>query len=328
MDYKRIVTHDDFDGMASAVLCAFAFNIDSYALTGPRTVNESRMVITPDDIVCDLPYPLECGLWFDHHPGNLEDMKLRGIDPAAVPGAFSTAPSCARVVYDYLDSRRPLPDRFLAMVEEADIIDSFSYTSIQEWREESPGKIIEKTLRSAQGPLQHKHRYIIDLIRFLRERPLKEAAHLPEVIRRYDAYQHRENEMLDQIKKNAGFLSQDRDRELIILDFTKQNHPPRIIKHLAYLLYPQAMGVLEIRPIFRRGVKTNDLSISMSLSLNMNHRKHTKDLGQIIRDLNIGDGHKGAGAGLLKCSSKQEMLRQKDRLLNEIFRMWKDQQNG
>ena len=77
--YNRIVTHSDFDGIVSAAICAYIFNINRFYFTGPRIIQEARVSVTQNDIVCDLPYPLECGLWFDHHEGNIEDVRFRGI---------------------------------------------------------------------------------------------------------------------------------------------------------------------------------------------------------------------------------------------------------
>jgi hypothetical protein len=44
-----------------------------------------------------------------------------------------------------------------------------------------------------------------------------------------------------------------------------------------------------------------------------------------MRTLNIGDGHPGAAAGTVRCSSKQEMLKKKKEILNQIFKLWSAQ---
>jgi len=84
--YEKIVTHNDFDGLVSAALCAWALKVDRIRFAGPLTITKSQMTITEKDVVCDLPYPLECGLWFDHHEGNLQELELRKIDPTSIPG--------------------------------------------------------------------------------------------------------------------------------------------------------------------------------------------------------------------------------------------------
>jgi oligoribonuclease NrnB/cAMP/cGMP phosphodiesterase (DHH superfamily) len=110
--YKRIITHSDFDGVVSAAICGHIFNIDHYFFTGPRVIQESKIVITKKDIVCDLPPPLVYGLWFDHHEGNSEEIRSRGLDPDQIEGCFSLKPSCGRVIYDYFSPSYDLPYRF------------------------------------------------------------------------------------------------------------------------------------------------------------------------------------------------------------------------
>jgi oligoribonuclease NrnB/cAMP/cGMP phosphodiesterase (DHH superfamily) len=129
--YEKIVTHNDFDGLISAALCAWALKVDRIRFAGPLTIIKSQMTITEKDVVCDLPYPLECGLWFDHHEGNLQELELRKIDPASIPGRFDLKPSCSRVVYEYFSERIELPSYFSKAVEEADVIDSFL---MRHWR--------------------------------------------------------------------------------------------------------------------------------------------------------------------------------------------------
>ena len=57
--------------------------------------------------------------------------------------------------------------------------------------------------------------------------------------------------------------------------------------------------------------------------MNMTGRDHGKDMGEIMRSLDIGDGHTGAAAGTIHCHSKDMMLREKKRALDEIWAMWK-----
>ena len=63
----------------------------------------------------------------------------------------------------------------------------------------------------------------------------------------------------------------------------------------------------------------------MSLSIKANQQMRGKNIGEIMRTLNIGDGHPGAAAGTVRCQSKQEMLRKKKEYLGQIFRLWSSQ---
>ena len=323
--YKCIVTHDDFDGIVSAAICSHVFDIQEFKFAGPRTITESKMTVTDEDIVCDLPYPLVCGLWFDHHQGNIEELKYRGIDPKEIEGCFALEPSCSHVVYDYFSRTENPPLYFQEMVQEADVIDSFAYQNIDEWRKETPGKVIDSTLKLRSAERRERIHYMQRLVLRLRNQGLSEVAALPEVQEQYRRFCVEEEQMVDQIRQDATFLPEDKNRELIIIDLTKHNRQPIIVKNLAYLVYPEAQGVVEIKNRFRKELKTNDLSFSMSLSLNLNGVEHDKDVGEIMRIMNIGDGHSGAGAGTVDCKSKDEMLRKKQEIISRIYKIWSDQ---
>ena len=319
--YKRIITHNDFDGIVSAAICSYVLKIDFIVFTGPRTVSEARISITTDDVVCDLPYPLECGMWFDHHEGNLEELQYRKIDPLTVPGRFSVQDSCARVAYEYfLDEN--LPAHFAELVDETDIIDSFNYKSIEDWRTPTPGKIIDCAIKLQSEDQEAKRQFLRSLIGLLKERPIADVADTPSIQKRYKIFLQEEQQMLEQVQQDLSFLEQDAEKHLMILDLTRHNRRPNVLKHLAYLLYPEAQAVLEVKNVFRQEVKTNDLAFAMSLSLNLNSMEHSKDVGDIMRRLNIGSGHPGAGAGVIACRSKDEMMKTKTKMLNQIYKMF------
>ncbi len=324
MKYERIVTHGDFDGLVSAAVCSHAEGVERFVFTGPNSIARAEISIDTRDIVCDLPYPLECGAWFDHHPGNLEALRLRGIDPGTIPGSFGEKPSCARVVYEFYraGSGYSPPPHLAATVDEADRIDSFDYRSIEEWRRETPGKLVDMSLKVYFPGPREQTKYLGFLTLLLRDRSLEEILEDPSVASNIERYRVEEERMSAFIEQSISFLPQDKGREIIILDFTHHKRRPRVIKNLAYLHYPQALAVLTLNPLYRGGVKTTDFSVSMSLSMNLTGLAHGKDVGDIMRTLDIGDGHAGAAAGMVRCGTKEEMLRIKERILSSIWKLW------
>lgn len=324
--YEKIVTHNDFDGIISASLCSWAFGIPTVFFTGPLAITRSQMTITEKDIVCDLPYPLECGLWFDHHEGNLQELALRRIDAQSLPGRFDLKPSCSRVVFEYLSEREKLPGYFLEAVEEADVIDSFSYASIEDWRRETSGKLIDLTLKAFFQSSNDQASYMRNLVQQLRDRPIEEVSHLDFVQKRLKKYREEEERMLRIIKEASYFVEEDQRKDMIIVDLTSYQRTPHLIKNLAFLIYPGALAVLEVYNLVDyQGVKSNDIGLSMSLSIRGNRQGRKKNIGEIMRTLNIGDGHPGAAAGTVHCRSKQEMLKKKKELLEQILRLWSSQ---
>jgi|WetSurMetagenome_2_1015567.scaffolds.fasta_scaffold21920_3 hypothetical protein len=325
MEYDRIITHGDFDGVVSGAICSFVLGVDRFVFTGPVAITRAEVSVGPRDVVCDLPYPLECGLWFDHHPGNREALALRGIDPAGIPGRLDgTKPSAARVVFEYFTERGAgLPGRFAETVAEADTIDSFDYRTVDEWLRETPGKLVDMSLKAHLPTPRDRTKFLDRLVRLVRDGSLGDVLADAEVAAHVARYRDEEKRMIEFLRKSISFLNEDAAHEIVVLDFTAHSRPPRVLKNLAFLLEPGALGALTASPIFRGDRKTTDLSISMSLSMNMTDKAHGKDIGEIMRTLDIGDGHVGAAAGTIHSGSKDEMLRKKKKALSDIWRIWK-----
>jgi hypothetical protein len=340
-NYQGIITHNDFDGVVSAAIISLALGINRIIFAGPNFIEQRKISITERDIVCDLPYPSECGMWFDHHQGNLMALELRGVDIARIGGKFQLEPSCARVVYNYFkvsseqlsasSKDAPLftphslpPPFFEETVQAADIIDSFNYPDINAWREETPGKIIDYSIKNPEGRPQLKNEYLRTLINYIKKIPLMEIAQVPEVWQRFQKYKEKEEGMLRLIQDGIYFLPEDKENVLAIIDLTCHSRKPTIVKNLVFLLYPRAQAVVEVQNLFSRGIKTNDLSLSMALGFALNDSGHNKDVGEIMRRLNMGDGHPGAGSGIIRCRSKKEMLARKASILKEIFHHWQN----
>jgi oligoribonuclease NrnB/cAMP/cGMP phosphodiesterase (DHH superfamily) len=325
MSYEKIVTHNDFDGLVSAAICARALGVGKILFAGPMTILRSQITITEKDVVCDLPYPLQCGLWFDHHEGNLQELEYRKIDPRSIQGRFGLKLSCSRVVFEYFSEKMELPPHFSQAADEADIIDGFTYSSVEDWRRETPGKIIDQTLKGHFPSAEEQTSHLRNLVRELRDRPIGEVSQLDFVQRRLKQYREEEGRMLKVIRDCSYFIDQDEKREVIVIDLTSYQRRPLLIKNLALLVHPDAKGVLEVYNLTERGVKSNNLGFSMSLSINGNRQDKKKNIGEIMRTLNIGDGHPGAAAGQVRCKSKQEMLKKKKEVLNQMFKLWSSQ---
>jgi hypothetical protein len=324
--YDKIVTHNDFDGIVSASLCSGVLKIQKVLFAGPLTIARSQITITEKDVVCDLPYPLQCGLWFDHHEGNLQELTYRRIDPKSIPGRFDLRASCSRVVYEYFSEREELPFYFLRAVEEADVIDSFSYSSIEDWRRETPGRLIDLSLKSPFHSLEDQGSYMRNLVQQLRDHSIEEVSRLDFVQKWLNKYREEEGRMLRMIRDASYFIEQDERKEVVVIDLTPYQRRPHLIKNLAFLIYPEALGVLEVYNLMdHQRVKSNHLGFSMSLSIHGNRQNQSKNIGEIMRALNIGDGHPGAAAGTVRCRSKQEMLKKKKEWLEQIFRIWSSQ---
>jgi hypothetical protein len=325
-EYTSIVTHNDFDGLGSAALLSWAFDLEEVRFAGPITIAKAEIPIGPTDVVCDLPYPLQCGLWFDHHAGNAVELQLRGIDAKEVAGRFAVAPSCVRVVYDYLkELGEEIPEDYAELADAADVIDSFSYPTLEAWRADTPANRIDRAVKSSSDSRYQHESFLRNVVFLLRDLSLTEVSDDPQIVQRAVRYAKEEELMLEHIRKYGKPLPADHTDELFIVDFTGFSNPVRLDKKLIGLVQPDALGYLELKPVFRSGRKTFDLAVSLSLALNMQRSVHRRDMGEIVRELNIGDGHTGAAAGVWRCESAREFQKMREELPLMILELWKKQ---
>jgi hypothetical protein len=143
------------------------------------------------------------------------------------------------------------------------------------------------------------------------------------VQKRLKQYREEEGRMLGIIRSSSHFLDQDNQKEVVIIDLTPYQRRPYLIKNLAFLLYPEALAVLEVYSLLDRGVKSNDLGLSMSLSINGN--KATRNISVDHADLE----HRRWSSG---CGGRYDSLRIKTGDAEEgvskwIFNLWSYQQN-
>ncbi len=321
--YYRIVTHDDFDGVVSAALVGYFLEIEKIAFAGPGDITNSRISTGASDIVCDLPYPLECGMWFDHHEANLEDVALRGIEQETISGLRKPAQSCARVILEYFETEYEIDEELVEIVEASDRIDSYAYESIEDWRAERPENEIDRAIKLKAGTPAERREFLRWLVLSLMDESLETVAAQGDVTQRAELFRAEEEQMLKIIRQHLEYLGDE--REIILLDFSGHTRRVSVVKNLAQLFTPQALAVLQINSLFNRQVKINDLVFSMSLTITGTHHPARRDLGEIMRQLNIGSGHAGAASGLLRSRSKQEMLKAKERTLKAILDHWKKQ---
>jgi len=320
--YKKIITHNDFDGIVCAALCSHYYKIDDIIFASPNNIIDKSIIVNNDCVLCDLPYSTNCGLWFDHHIGNKEELNQRKINIDEIPGCFCVKPSCARVVYDYLGDKAQWPHFFSQTVIETDIIDSFAYSCAQDWIKKTPGKLINCALNSGFSSPQEEFSFMRSLVSQIKSASLEEITALDWIKPRVEKYYAEESAMINIIKESTFFISNDRNREIAVIDLTKFNRKPNIIRALVFLLYPESKAVISIQNQFNRGIKLNNLFISMSLGFYYYNKKHGKDIGMIMDTLGLGDGHTGAAGGRIYCNSKQDMIRKKQDILKQIFDMW------
>ena len=118
----RLVTRSDFDGLVCAVLLKALDMIDDISFVHPKDVQDGVVEVTDRDILTNLPYAPAAHVVFDHHHSET----LRSDGTATNHVIDSSAPSAARVVYDYFGGAEAFPmisDELMVAVDQADSAD-------------------------------------------------------------------------------------------------------------------------------------------------------------------------------------------------------------
>ena len=102
----RLLTRSDFDGSVCAAILEELGIVDEILYIHPKDLQDSKIDVTENDVIANVPYVEGCGLWFDHHSSEHERLHLNG----KFKGSSELAPSAAEVVYNYYNKNEAYAD--------------------------------------------------------------------------------------------------------------------------------------------------------------------------------------------------------------------------
>src|ERR1051325_5520863 len=196
----RLVTRGDLDGLTSAVIITMKEPVDDILLVHPQDITDKTVEIRSDDILANLPYHPNCGMWFDHHLRTDSNEK----PPADFKGRYGLAPSAARLVYDYYRERDP-DDEALGtlepLVRETDRLDAAQLTPDDV---ENPRDyiLLGYTIDSRSG-LGGFEEYFRQLVEWLKTKSTQEVLAMPEVRARVERLRRDQAEFKRLLSRNS-----------------------------------------------------------------------------------------------------------------------------
>ncbi|MBN2432722.1 MAG: exopolyphosphatase [Acidobacteria bacterium] len=242
----RLVTRSDFDGLACAVLLREAGLIDDVLFAHPKDVQDGQVAITGEDVLANLPFHADCGMWFDHHTSEHE--RLRLDDGFTYQGRSESAPSCARVIFDYFGGAEKFSrferDGMLAAVDRCDS----GRLTFEEILRPTGWILLSFLMDPRTGLGRYKdyrisnYQFMLQLIEHCRSLPVHEVLDLPDVqerVRRYSKQEWGYENMLRRHATTAGnvirihllettrLLTGNRFKEYVL--FPEQNVSMRIM---------------------------------------------------------------------------------------------------
>ncbi|MDR3037701.1 MAG: exopolyphosphatase [Candidatus Adiutrix sp.] len=230
----RLVTRSDFDGLACAALLKEAGLIDSFQFAHPKDLQSGIVEITSNDILANVPYVPGCGMWFDHHTS--EGERLGAI---SYRGMSRVAPSCARVIYDFLGGAARFPDHWTPMMEAVDKVDSANLTKSEI---EHPGDWILIGFimdpRTGLGRFRDfrisNYTLMMDMIECCRTMTAAEILRNPDVKERVDLYFEQDALFQNMLKRCCRMVG-----EVLIIDYREEDNIYAGNRFLVYTMFPE-----------------------------------------------------------------------------------------
>lgn len=273
----RLVTRSDFDGLACAALLKEAGLIDSYQFVHPKDLQAGLVEITNNDILTNVPYVPGCGMWFDHHTS--EGERLGAI---SYRGMSRLAPSCARIIYDFLGGPARFPDHWNPMMDAVDRVDSANLTKMEI---EAPtnwiliGFIMDP--RTGLGRFRHfrisNYQLMMAMIDFCRTMTAAEILRQPDVKERVDLYFEQDALFKNMLKRCCHM-----EGDVLIIDYRDEESIYVGNRFLVYTMFPECKVSIHVT------WDKNRQNVVLAMGNSILNRSSRANLGSIA--LHFGGG--------------------------------------
>jgi oligoribonuclease NrnB/cAMP/cGMP phosphodiesterase (DHH superfamily) len=288
----RLVTRGDLDGLTCALLITECERIDGIELVHPQEMTDRKHPINANDILANLPYHPACGKWFDNHL--LTDAGL--MPRKGFVGKYGSAPSAARMVYEYYRPQNARLERRAAFVAEVDRFDSGQLTR-EDVTDPKGVVLLGYTLDPRTGLGAFKD-YFSLVLAALRTKDVEEVLALAEPKARVKRMREQ-----DRAFREATLAHSARHDNVLVTDFRAMAEIPVGNRFLVYTLFPEANVSLRVA----WGPKREKVVVNLGWSI---FKRTCKTNVGVLMSLYGGGGHKGAGSCMLPVETADAQVRQ------------------
>jgi nanoRNase/pAp phosphatase (c-di-AMP/oligoRNAs hydrolase) len=279
----RLVTRSDFDGLVCAVLLKDRGIIDDIKFVHPKDMQDGKIEITDRDITTNLPYVAGAHLVFDHHSS--EVLRNGTADNYVIQ---ASAPSAARVVYDYYGGREAFPTISEAMMAAVDKGDAAQF-NLDEILDPQGWDLLNFLMDARTGLGRFRefrisnYQLMMELIDYCKNHSIEEILTLPDVKERVELYNQQSSLFSDQLKRCATMHG-----NLVVLDLRSE---PTIFagnRFLIYALFPQSN--ISIHVLWGLNQQNTVFAVGKSIL----DRSSNTNIGELMLEYG-GGGHANAG---------------------------------
>lgn len=295
----RLVTRSDFDGLACAVLLKEMNMIEEIKFVHPKDMQDGKVEVTARDITTNLPYVPGVHLAFDHHLSETirnENIQLNHIiDPSA--------PSAARVVYNYFGGKDRFASIYPEMMEAVDKADSAQF-SMEDVLNPKGWTLLSFLMDARTGLGRFKdfnisnYELMMHLIDYCRHHSIEEILALPDVKERVELYFDQEPKFKNQIKRCATVYN-----NLVVLDLRNEETIYAGNRFTIYALFPECNISMHVM----WGLKQQNTVLAVGKSIF--NRTSKTNIGELMLKYG-GGGHMNAGTCQIDNSRSDDVLKE------------------
>lgn len=287
----RLITRADFDGIACAVLITKMEEISEIVFTHPKDMQDGKVDVYEGDIIANIPFHPNAGIWFDHH-----DQSEEGVaNIPDVKGKYGAAPSAARLVYEWYDD--PSLNIYDEFIQYADKVDSADL-DWQDIMSPTGWVLLSYTIdpRSGIGGFIDYSHLVIEAIRD--GKTIDEILEMPAVKGRVDRFLFEQEHYKKELVNHTDILG-----NVIYTDFRPLEKISTGGRFLVFAIYPQ--GNVQLR-VYRH----RDPSITMcAVGKSVLNRTCNVHVGHLMAKYG-GGGLAGAGSCPLKTDEAEEKIKE------------------
>ena len=294
----RLVTRSDFDGLGCAAILKEVGVIDDIKFVHPKDIQDGLIEIDSNDIMANIPYVEGCGMWFDHHSSE-QERKAYG---EFVGRSDPTAPSAAKVVYDYYGGFEEFQNQHLDdLVKAVNKADSAQFT-VEEILNPTGWVLLSFIMDPRTGLGRYRdyrisnYALMMDMIDYCRELTAEEILELPDIKERTVRY-------FEQDKKFRGMLQRCSRVEgnVVVLDLREEEEIFTGNRFMLYSLYPDQNISVQVMWGFRKQ------NIVITCGYSIVNKTATVDIGSLMLKYG-GGGHKSVGTCQVPIESADKSL--------------------
>ena len=304
----RVIYRGDLDGTVCAAMLMEIGLVNEGMQAHPKDVQDGKVEVTNEDILCNLPFHENCYLWFDHHSS---EMSRDEFDEQQYEGTVAIAPSTAGLVYKYYLADHPELSKFEQIVKDTDQVDSADLSMSQVM--DPNGTILLGFLLDPRTGLGHSKKFSISNFQWGSQMPKLLTQHTVDEILAMPDTQERIDEYKDLQADAAKFYlaHSHLDGNVIVTDVRGKDILPAN-RFLIYTLDGLTEGNTSVRIADGKKGEFSTISVAHSIF----NRTSKVDCGELCKQYG-GGGHRGA-------ANCQPSIADSDRVLAEIIAACKE----